>query len=658
MAHTPDRLVANREFRLRLWVAAFCCLVICSLLVLRLVRLQVTDHQNFITQSENNRIRIKPVGAMRGKIFDRNGVLLATNEPSFTLELQPNQMADVEETLSNLDQLIELTPDELKRFKGLRKRVSRYATIPIKYGLNEKQLATIAANQTRLPGVLISDSSTRSYPQANITSHVVGYTGKISASDLERIDRKAYRGFSQIGKVGIERSYEAQLHGQQGFEQVETDASGRTLRVLKNDPAIPGNDIYLTIDSQLQRVAVDALNGRAGSVVALQPDTGEVLAMVSEPDYNPNLFTQGGDRSGLAALSSNPKRPLFNRSVQGQYPPGSTVKPLLAMAGLEYGAISPWQQYFCPGYKQFSPNSRKYRDWKRSGHKQTDMTKAIAESCDVFFYELALELGIDKVHDFLSQFGLGETSGLDIIGEKEGLLPSRGWKQAMYGEPWYRGETLNIGIGQGFMLATPLQLAVATASIANRGKRPKPRLVRALSDPIKDERQLTLPEEMPPIALSNPQNWQHTVQAMAEVLRSQQGSAHHITNGITYQAAGKTGTSQVFGLDQNSEYGEVPAEERLRDHALFIAFAPIEQPQIAIAVIVEHGGSGGKIAAPIARRVMDAWLVKPGKNGNTANLNADLLLSEDEKPAASQTPRETATANITSNALQEHNHAH
>ena len=351
--------------------------------------------------------------------------------------------------------------------------------------------------------------------------------------------------------------------------------------------------------------------------------------MVSQPDYDPNLFVSGNASSAFGALSSNQKRPLFNRAVQGQYPPGSTVKPQLAMAGLEYGVITPSQQYFCPGYKQLSPNSRKYRDWKRGGHNHTNMRKAIAESCDVFFYELALSLGVDKIHDFLGLFGLGETTGLDIIGEKSGLLPSRGWKQAMYGEPWYRGETLNIGIGQGFMLTTPLQLAVATATIANRGERPKPRLARAFSDPISDERQLTLPEQMPPVVLRDSSHWQHTVQAMTDVLQSPSGSAHRISTNMPYTAAGKTGTSQVFGLDPDSEYGEVPAEERLRDHALFVAFAPIEKPEIAIAVVVEHGGSGGRIAAPIARTVMDAWLLgtagtyQPSSNaGIRANANS------------------------------------
>lgn len=634
MSSLPNRRAERREFQLRLSIAGLLVLLLCTLLGMRLYALQVSQHQNFTTQSENNRIQLRAIAAGRGRIFDRNGTLLATNQPSFTLTLVADSDAEISRMVSTIGQLITLSGNDIKRFNKLRRRLSRYTPVALKFGLTEQELATLAAHQTQLPGMQISPDTLRYYPEGAATAHIVGYTGKISAADLNRIDRARYRGFTHIGKVGIERQYETELRGEHGYEQIETNASGRALRTFIAEPSTAGDDIYLTIDVELQKAAMAALGGQAGSIVALEPDSGEVLAMVSAPSYDPNLFITGNRTPEYRALGKNPLRPLFHRSVQGQYPPGSTVKPLLAMAGLEYGVVTRWQQYFCPGYKQLSANSRKYRDWKRGGHKETDMTKAIIESCDVYFYELALELGIDNMHDFLANFGLGDVTGIDLVGEKPGLLPSKIWKEAIYNEPWYRGETLNAGIGQGFFLTTPLQLAVATATVANRGERMQPRLLLATSNPESGDRQLGQQLPQAQLTLTDPSNWQHIIQAMTMVLQSDTGSARRIADGMAYSAAGKTGTSQVFGLDQNSEYGEVPEEKRLRDHALFIAFAPVEAPRIALAVVVENGGGGGRVAAPIAREVMDAWLLRNNQIAPpTANISNESAAHDDHAGA-------------------------
>jgi len=439
----------------------------------------------------------------------------------------------------------------------------------------------------------------------------VGYVGRIDERDLQRIDTSDYSGSTHIGKVGVEKTYEDILHGSVGYSQVETNAEGRVLRTLVRTPPEPGNNLYLTMDAELQNVADQVLGNRAGAVVAIDPDNGDVLAFVSKPAYDPNLFVNGIDSKTYTALSEDDKQPLFNRALRGQYPPGSTLKPFVGLGGLEQGITSEHAHTYCPGYYQLPGKARKYRDWKRSGHGTVDLTAAIAQSCDVYFYDLALSMGIDRLHEFLSKFGFGERSGIDISGELPGLMPSRQWKRAARNLPWFPGETLIAGIGQGFVLTTPLQLSSATASLATFGNRKKPHIVA--SSQIYGDIELTpLPVEPDPeIVIEDRHNWSSVINAMHEVVQGKRGTARKVGKDAKYQFAGKTGTAQVFGLKEEEKYDAEKLAEKLRDHSLFIAFAPLDKPRIAVAVIVENGGSGSAVAAPIARTIIDQYLLKP-----------------------------------------------
>ena len=606
-----DRLAERRLFVNRTVVAALGCTLAMSAVALRLAELQVVRHADFTTKSEENRVRIEPAPPTRGLIYDRNGVLLAENVAVFRLDLVPERIDDMDQTLARLSELVTISEEDIEQFHRRRKRSRSWQSIPLRDDLNEEELARLAVNSSLIPGMEIVDSQTRVYPQGASLGHAVGYVGRISDADLGRINESDYQGTHYIGKVGIERSYEKILHGRPGYRQLETNAQGRRLEELSFHRPTPGEDLYLTIDVKLQKAALEALDGQAGSVVAIAPRTGDILALASLPNYDPNLFVNGIDRASYAELRNNKLRPLFNRAVQGQYPPGSTLKPVLALAGLDYSVVTPSRSYYCPGYKRLPNTERRYRDWKRSGHLHTDMHKAIVESCDVYFYELALELGIDRMHEFLGQFSLGQRTGVDMVGEMKGLLPSRQWKRAHYQQPWFPGETLINGIGQGFMMATPLQLAQFTAIVANRGQRITPRLVQGRRNAVTEELQLLPPQVNTPVTVHHPFYWDEIVSAMVDVVHGPRGTAKRIAEGLSYTVAGKTGTAQVFGLDQDSDYDAEAIAKELRDHALFIAFAPAHQPEIALAVIVENGGSGGKVAAPIARKVLEAWLNPP-----------------------------------------------
>lgn len=603
----PSR--ARRLFQARVVLAVVVMLTLITLLGVRLVYLQIINHEHFTTLSQDNRVRIQPVAPTRGLIFDRNGVLLAENLTSYRLDLVPEEIADLDATIARLSQIINIRPQDVERFHLQRRRHRLFDAIPLVYRLSEEELARFAVNRSHFPGVEIRADLARHYPFGEATAHVIGYVGAIDERDMQRIDQSQYLGTTHIGKTGIEANYEDELHGQVGHEQVEVNAQGRVLRSLRNEPPQPGKNLYLSLDIRLQQVAMQALGSRSGAIVAIEPHTGEVLALASSPTYDANLFVNGIDGATYHALNSDPTRPLFNRAISGQYPPGSTLKPFLGLADLDLGQPLGSDGIYCPGYFQLEGSERRYRDWKRYGHGRTDLHKAVAESCDVYFYQLSLKLGIDRMHDYLSRFGFGDSTGIDLPGERDGLLPSREWKRRIRGESWYLGETLITSIGQGFTLATPLQLAQAVATMARRGERIAPRIVKIVVDPVEGTHRRLTPVPDGQIKIREPQIWRRIIAAMGDVVTGPRGTARAIGQNADYSIAGKTGTAQVFSIGAEEEYDAEELARHLHDHALFIAFAPIEDPRIAVAVIIEHGGSGSATAAPIARRIMDQYLL-------------------------------------------------
>ena len=606
-----DYLFESQLFMQRSVQALVFAGILIAVLVGRLIYLQVLAHEHYITLSDDNRIKILPLPPNRGLIFDRNGLILADNLPSYRLEITPEQVHDMDATLDALSQLVNIRDVDRSRFEQLRKRTPVFKPVPLRFRLSDEEVARFAIDRHRHPGVDIVAGLSRHYPHGPLLAHAVGYVGRIDERDLQRIDTSDYSGTTHIGKVGIEKTYEDILHGTVGYSQVETNAEGRVLRTLVRTPPVPGNNLYLTLDAELQNVADQALGKRAGAVVAIDPDTGGVLAFVSKPAYDPNLFVNGIDSKTYTALRENDKQPLFNRALRGQYPPGSTLKPFVALGGLEEGITSKHAHTYCPGFYQLPGKARKYRDWKRGGHGTVDLTAAIAQSCDVYFYDLAMSMGIDRLHDYLSKFGFGERTGIDISGELPGLMPSRQWKRAARNLPWFPGETLIAGIGQGFVLTTPLQLASSTTTLARYGSRKKPHVVA--STQIYGDIELTplpvAPE--PDIPIEDRQHWNDVIHGMHEVVQGKRGTARKIGKDAKYQFAGKTGTAQVFGLKEEEKYDAEKLAEKLRDHSLFIAFAPLDKPRIALAVVVEHGGSGSAVAAPIARIILDQYLLKP-----------------------------------------------
>ena len=610
LVQSRDRLSENRLFARRSVVAFLLVTLGMVGLVLRLVHLQVFNHQHFTTLSENNRVRLQPLPPTRGLIFDRNGILLAENLPSHRLEIIPEQVDDMDATLRRLSTYIEISDSDLQRFKRLVKRSSRYVGTPLRFGLSDAEVARLAVDLHRMPGVTIQADLTRRYPLGAVGAHILGYVGRIDERELKVIDNSQYSGTTHIGKTGIEKSYEDALHGEVGFQHVETNAQGRVLRVLNKTPPVPGKNLYLSIDIEYQRIAEQALGDYTGAIVALDPRNGDVLAMVSMPGYDPNPFVNGIDHQSYNALNTSPDRPLFNRALYGAYPPGSTIKPMMVMAGLESKVFNRGKSVYCPGFFKLPNHDRRFRDWRRGGHGTVNLTRAIVESCDVYFYQLALDMGIDRIHEHLSKFGFGTRTGIDLNAEKRGVLPSQEWKRSAYKQPWYAGETIIAGIGQGYMLTTPLQLAHATAAVAMRGQRFAPKLVYAMQEQGRESIDTTPAKTLALVPISDPLNWDAVIQSMVKVVHSERGTARRVAKGISYVMAGKTGTAQVFSLGEEEEYDAKQLARRLHDHALFVGFAPAERPLIAVAVIAEHGGGGGSVAAPIARQVMDAYLLQ------------------------------------------------
>lgn len=609
------RAIKDRDRELRLFTARvtlgliFIVVMVLGLLA-RLAYLEIFSHEHYKTLSEQNRVRVLPEVSTRGLIYDREGRVLAENYPSFTLVVVPEQVDDLRATLHELSTLVKITDADLERFQKTLARSRRFNAIPLRHRLSEEEVARLALNRYRLQGVDVEARLLRSYPLGELASHALGYVGRISEDDLKEIDEASYAGAEFIGKRGVEKSYEELLRGEVGFKQVETNSRGRPLRVLDRTPPKPGKNLYLSIDADMQAAGRAALGEERGAVVAIDTRTGQVLALVSTPEYDPNLFVTGIDAVRYDALANSPDRPLFNRALQGRYPPGSTIKPFMALAALELRIRNAYEDLHCIGYYTLGKEGRRYRDWKKHGHGRTDLTKAIVESCDVYFYDLARDMSIDQMHDFLVQFGFGGITGIDIIGETAGLQPSTAWKRQAMNQPWYQGETLISSIGQGYTLATPLQLAVATAAIASGGVRFYPQMVDRMEDPV-TEAQTPFPKrEALHIPIKDQENWATVLEAMHQVVASPSGTAHRLTQELTYTIGGKTGTAQVFSLAQDEKYEEDKLDKRLLDHALFIAFAPVEAPEIAVAVIVENGGHGGAVAAPVARRVMDVFMSK------------------------------------------------
>ncbi|HQQ63213.1 MAG TPA: penicillin-binding protein 2 [Pseudomonadales bacterium] len=579
------------------------------LLLGRYYNLQIIQHDHFTTQADANRIHTMAIAPARGVIQDREGTVLAQSKPSFTLEIIKERVHDIDYTLRELQSILDLDDSEITRFRERLKRRERpYEGVPLRDNLDDEQIARIAVNRYRLPGVEIIAELVRDYPMKELFAHSIGYVGRINEKELNQLavdDKlKNYSGVFSIGKTGIERYYEEELLGIPGAQNVETDVHGRILRTLDRKDPVRGKTLTLFLDVKMQQAAVDALAGRRGAVVAIDLDSGGVVTAVSNPSFDPNLFVTGINSHDYGALRDSPDTPLMNRMIQGTYPPGSTIKPLVALAGLENGFITPDYQIFDPGYFQLPGQEHKYRDWKKGGHGGgIDVHLAIAQSCDVFFYQLATRMGIDRIHDFLDPFNLGRTTGVDLTGEKSGVLPSRLWKQKTFKQMWYPGDTVNAGIGQGYHLATPLQLATATGILAKRGIRIRPHLVKAI-----DGKEL-LPEFDTPIILNNPKNWDVVISGMHEVAQGERGTANKVFKDAPYTVAGKTGTAQVVGIAQNEKYDVSKLTDRQRDHGLFIAFAPVESPKVAVAVLVENGNSGSGAAAPVARKVLDAYLL-------------------------------------------------
>ncbi len=613
-ATLKDYLSESRLFNQRAVVTAIIVMVLLIILVVRLLNLQIIKHSHYTTLSRDNRVKVQPVPPTRGLIYDRNGVLLAQNLPAHSLELVPEKVESLEATLRTLGEIIEISENDLNHFHRLRKQHRRFKSIPLKVRLNQEEVARLAVNLHRFPGVDIQAKLLRDYPLRDKTVHVLGYVGRINEKELKRIDPTAYAGTSYIGKNGVEKTYEELLHGQVGYRQVEVNALGRTIRVLENRPPVQGQDLHLSLDSTLQTVGMEAFGEENGAAVAIDPQTGELLALISNPGFNPNEFVEGISSSSYKALQSSDNKPLFNRALRGQYPPGSTVKPFIGLAGLETGVTTFEKSTYCPGFFQLPNHSHRYRDWKKGGHGRMDMQASIVQSCDVYFYDLAFHTGIDKLQTFLGQFGFGSRTGVDITGELPGLLPSREWKRKKRNQPWYPGETLITGIGQGYFLTTPLQLASATATLSTRGARTPPHVVQ-WQQGVSDSEPVTV---TPPLTQSIPinsiGNWDDVIYAMTQVIEGARGTARRIRSD-QYSIAGKTGTAQVFTVKQDEEYDEETVAKKMKDHALFVAFAPVDEPKIAIAVVVENGGHGGSVAAPIASAMMDYYLLgkRPAK---------------------------------------------
>lgn len=602
-----DSQLEAEVFRQRSLVAAGFVAVMFLLLLSRYFFLQVHEYTTYATLSENNRVHLEAIAPPRGVIYDRNGIILADNQPTFSLTINRDQAKDFEGTLELLATLLDLGGDDLTRIREKADTLHHYDEVPVKLRLTDQDIARVSEERYRLPGVNISVELARHYPYGPLFSHALGYVSRISESEQEKLDEELYAGTSLIGKTGIEKYYEEQLHGKPGYQHVETNAHGQLIRVLKRTPPVRGDDLVLHLDYHLQRLAADALGTRRGAIVAIDPTSGGVLAFVSNPGFDPNPFVGGVPAKTYKALQEDPDQPLYNRALQGIYPPGSTIKPFEGLGAVELGVIDWKWQISDPGFYHLPGDTHVFRDWKKGGHGIVDLHKAVEQSCDTFFYQVGSRMGVDRFHDWMSQFGFGAKTGIDIVSEKAGSLPSTAWKRAVFKAPWYSGEMLSVAIGQGYFTVTPLELAMATAIVANNGKHFHPHLLKSVNgaEPVDPHNR---PDYQIPI--QNQINWDQIHDAMKAVVHGPGGTAKGIGRDLTqYTIAGKTGTAQVRGIKQGEKYNEHMTPERFRDHAWFIAFAPVEAPKIAVAILVENGSHGATAAAPIARQMFDYWML-------------------------------------------------
>ena len=599
--HESEKRLVNK----RLIACAGLVLAISCALIGRMYFLQVTEFDYNSTVSENNRVHVLPIPPERGFIYDRNGVLLADNQPSFNMTITRERAGDTAKVLDSVISILHLPEEDRAVFaKAMKQARHPFDPSTLLYELTEDQIALLAVNQFRLPGIDVEAQFVRHYPQGDHFAHSVGYVGRINEKEAKQLDATQYRGTQSIGKTGIERFYENELHGKVGFEEVETNAQGRVMRVLRHTDAVAGKNIVLSLDIKLQEAAEEALGDRRGSIIALDPKTGEVLAMVSKPSFDPNLFVTGISSRDYSSLRDSIDKPLFNRALRGLYAPGSTIKPEVAIAGLDSGVISASTRVFDPGYFQLPNVDHKYRNWNHSGDGWVDLNAAIMRSNDTYFYDLASKLGIDRMHDYMAEFGLGQKVSLDMFEESSGLMPSREWKRSTRRQAWFPGETVILGIGQGYMQVTPLQLAQATALIANKGVWNRPHLAKTVDGtPPVDE------HPIPNLVLRDPRDWDQVNHAMQLVMHDPRGIARAAAQGVQYRIAGKSGTAQVVAIKQGERYNRLKTAERNRDNALFVGFAPAEDPQIVISVMIENGEAGGRVAGPVVRKVMDAWLL-------------------------------------------------
>ena len=600
----------RRIFTGRLLIAGLAAIVLTSIVLYRYFDLQVTRHQDFATHSDNNRVHVRPAAPSRGLIYDRNGELLADNRPSYSLSIIRERSEDLEQLLLQISSLIDISSDDIERFEKRLKRRKPYEHTPLRFNLSEQERGILAVNSYRLDGAEVTARLTRFYPNGELFAHVIGYVGRINERESQQIDSVAYSGTDSIGKIGLEKYYEDRLLGAVGTEHVETNARGRVMRILENVSPLPGTNLTVHLDSNLQRVAHKAFKDDRGALVAIDIKTGGILSMVSAPSYDPNLFVSGISQTNYDQLLQSSDRPLFDRAIRGQYPPGSTIKPLFGLIGLHNNSISMDYSIEDPGYFFMEGIERPWRDHnsKRGGHgKGVDLAKAIIESCDVFFYKMSVKTGIDLLSSYSGMFGLGNLTGIDMPGERPGIMPSREWKQGAKQEAWFNGDTINVSIGQGFMLTTPLQLAVMSARIASKGKLLKPQLVKSIdgvaTQPVEVRESINMSDEY----------WDYVHKAMRDVVHSPRGTAKGISNGLNYEIAGKTGTAQVISISAEEEYDSSKIDKSQWDHALFVAFAPMDDPQIAVGLIVENGEHGSSAAAPIARLVIDEYMKSKSK---------------------------------------------
>ena len=618
-----DHHAEQRLFEGRAIAAAVIMVIALGSVIARLIWLQVMQYDYFADLSQGNRIKVEPIPPNRGLILDRNGLPLATNAPSYQLELTREQVTDIDATLLGLAQLGLLDNADFPSLKkDIRSRRS-FEAVPVKLQLTDEELARFAARRYQFPGVEIRPRLTRYYPLGASSVHAIGYVGAISEEDEKTLDLNEYAGTTLTGKSGVEKAYERELHGRAGVQQLLVNAQGRTVErigkdavELKRQEPKAGNDLFLTIDLRVQQVAEEALRGQRAAAVAIDPASGDILAFVSTPAFDPNLFARGLSRPQYLALTEDPDRPMYDRALRGVYPPGSTVKPLFAIAALESGVVTAHDTRFCRGMWSSPGYGRARRDWKPGGHGTVDMRRALATSCDIYFFDMARLMGIDRMAGVLGRFGLGAPTGIDIEGERSGILPSTEWKKRAYKKPefqvWFPGDTISVGIGQGQMLVTPLQLANAIAALSNKGQRFKPRLVRAIRDVQTGKVQQITPEPLPPVKVNDPGEWDVAQGGMFDVVNAPHGTARsYLAPAPVYQMAGKSGTAQVFTVSINEKMRKAKElEEHLRDHALFVSFAPFESPKIAVAVVVENApGGGSAFAAPIARRILDRYLL-------------------------------------------------